>query len=86
MHDTKVLKSKSENSDLNKSLFENYLEWFSPKDAAIYLRKFKDDGTPSVEAIYKLIQRKKLRATKWLRSWYIKKIDIDFLLESKMIY
>jgi len=65
-------------------IFENLI-WLTCKDAAIYLRKFRDDGEPSVGAVRNLIYRGKLRARKWAGCIYIKKSEIDNAIELSLI-
>jgi len=82
MSKKKVEESKHKNSDSSEKLFDN-LVWLSTKDAAIYLRKFrKIDGTPSEGAIRTAIWRGSLKARKWQRRLYIKKADLDRLLQN----
>lgn len=57
-------------------------KWLSTKDAAIYLRKFrKTDGRPSEGAIRTAIWRGEIKACKWRRRLYIRRQDIDRLLQ-----
>ncbi len=65
-------------------IFDNLI-WLTCKDAAIYLRKFRSDGEPSVGAIRNLIYRGKLRARKWAGCIYIKKSEIDNAIELSLI-
>jgi hypothetical protein len=52
----------------------------------VYLRKFrKRDGKPSDGAIRTAIWRGLLRARKWGRRLYIKRIELDRLLELSLI-
>lgn len=76
--------SKLENLESNELLFDN-LTWLSTKDAAVYLRKFRKDGQPSDGAIRTAIWRGLLRARKWGRRLYIKRIELDRLLELSLI-
>lgn len=74
--------SVNENADSENPLFDN-LVWLSTKDAAIYLRKFKkSDGKPSEGAIRTAIWRGALKARKWRRRLFIKKADLDRLLQN----
>lgn len=67
------------------SFFDN-LTWLSVKDAAIYLRKFrKDNGKPSEGAIRTAIWRGVIKARKWQRRIYIKKSDLDRMLQYSSI-
>jgi len=73
--------SMHENLDSQTSFFDN-LVWLSTKDAAIYLRKFrKQDGAPSEGAIRTAICRGTLIARKWKRRLYIKRADLDRMLQ-----
>lgn len=76
--------SKAETLESNDLLFDN-LTWLSTKDAAVYLRKFRKDGQPSDGAIRTAIWRGLLRARKWGRRLYIKRIELDRLLELSLI-
>lgn len=76
--------SKLENLESNELLFDN-LTWLSTKDAAVYLRKFRKNGQPSDGAIRTAIWRGLLRARKWGRRLYIKRIELDRLLELSLI-
>lgn len=81
----KTADSQNENSESDKTLFDN-LTWLSTKDAAVYLRKFrKRDGKPSDGAIRTSIWRGLLKARKWGRRLYIKRIELDRLLELSLI-
>jgi hypothetical protein len=76
---------QNENLESDKTLFDN-LTWLSTKDAAVYLRKFrKRDGKPSDGAIRTAIWRGLLKARKWGRRLYIKRIELDRLLELSLI-
>ncbi|MGE3682722.1 MAG: hypothetical protein AB7G93_13435 [Bdellovibrionales bacterium] len=66
-------------------LFDN-LTWLTTKDAAIYLRKFrKKDGKPSEGAIRTAIWRGYLKARKWKRRIYIKRAELDRLIDLSFI-
>jgi hypothetical protein len=84
MESKNAVDSKSENEESNPQFFEN-LTWLSTKDAAIYLRKFKRDGKPSDGAIRTAIWRGLLKARKWGRRLYIKRLELDRLLELSLI-
>lgn len=82
MDNEKKLDSNEQNSESNKTIFDN-LVWLSTKDAAIYLRKFrKDNGKPSEGAIRTLIWRGAIKARKWQRRLFIKKSDLDRILQN----
>ena len=77
-----MVKNRSGNKEKSHEIFDN-LTWLSTKDAAIYLRKFrKDDGLPSEGAIRTAVWRGVLKARKWRRRLYIKKADLDRLIQS----
>ena len=85
MEDKKTLDSKEQNSESIEPIFDN-LTWLSTKDAAVYLRKFrKKDGKPSDGAIRTAIWRGLLKARKWGRRLYIKRVELDRLLELSLI-
>lgn len=74
--------SNEQNSEVGETFFDN-LVWLSTKDAAIFLRKFrKSDGKPSEGAIRTAIWRGALKARKWRRRLYIKKVDLERLLQN----
>ena len=74
-----------ESKESETTLFDN-LTWLSTKDAAVYLRKFrKKDGKPSDGAIRTAIWRGLLKARKWGRRLYIKRVELDRLLELSLI-
>jgi hypothetical protein len=73
--------SKAEAKDSENQLFDNLL-WLSTKDAAIYLRKFRVDGTPSEGAIRNLVWRGVLKARKWQRRLFFKRTDLDRLIQN----
>ncbi len=82
MDNKKSNDSNEQNSESNEPFFDN-LMWLSTKDAAIYLRKFrKDDGKPSEGAIRTAIWRGAIKARKWRRRLFIKKSDLDRLLQN----
>jgi hypothetical protein len=62
-------------------LFDN-LVWMTSEEAAIYLRKFTEDGQPSVGAIRAAVCRGQLKARKWRRRLYFRKAALDRMLES----
>ncbi len=76
--------SSSPSAESEQTLFDN-LTWLSTKDAAIYLRKFKRDGKPSDGAIRTAIWRGLLKARKWGRRLYIKRVELDRLLELALV-
>lgn len=77
----KTAESQAETSGSDKQLFDNLL-WLSTKDAAIYLRKFRVDGSPSEGAIRNLVWRGVLKARKWQRRLFFKRTDLDRLLQN----
>ena len=76
--------SEIENSSAKRaSSFIDSPMWLSTKDAAIYLRKFrKIDGVASDGAIRTAIWRKAIRAKKWRGRLYIKRADLDLMLQN----
>ena len=85
MDNEKTIDSIEQNSESIEKLFDN-LTWLSTKDAAVYLRKFrKKDGKPSDGAIRTAIWRGLLKARKWGRRLYIKRVELDRLLELSLI-
>ncbi len=65
--------------------FENGIVWLTCLDAAIYLRKFRKDGSPSTGAIRNLIYRGKLKARKFGKVLYLKKSEIDRAIDLSVI-
>lgn len=78
--DSKKMVDSVENKTESAQTFFDNSKWLSTKDAAIYLRKFRRDGTPSVGAIRNLIWRGFLKAHKWHRRVYILRKDLDRLI------
>jgi hypothetical protein len=76
-----MVKIKSGKNETPTEIFDN-LTWLSTKDAAIYLRKFRSDGKASVGAVRTAIWRGAIKARKWQRRLYIKKSDLDRILQS----
>ncbi len=81
MNSEKLTDSLHENLESGQTLYEN-LQWLSTKDAAIYLRKFRVDGTPSEGAIRNLVWRGILKARKWRRRLFFKRTDLDRLIQN----
>jgi hypothetical protein len=81
MSDTKVSVSEGDPDETKQKFFDNLI-WLSTKDAAIYLRKFRVDGRPSEGAIRQLIWRGVLKARKWRRRLYLKRSDLDRILQT----
>ena len=81
--DSKPLLSCKLGEGLTKApmLFEN-LEWFTTAEAAIYLRKFDQDGNPSLDAIHQMVFRKQLPRRKFVGRLYFKRRELDYLIES----
>ena len=84
MEDQLTVDSNEQNSESSQKFFDN-LTWLSTKDAAVYLRKFRKNGQPSDGAIRTAIWRGLLRARKWGRRLYIKRVELDRLLELSLI-
>lgn len=81
MNNKNLNDSKSENLESTETLFDNSM-WLSTKDAAIYLRKFQRDGSPSEGAIRNAVWRGVLKARKWQRRLYFKRSDLERLLQN----
>lgn len=76
-----VMPSEVKTSDgENTPIFEN-LVWMNTKDAAIYLRKFSENGEPSEGAVRKLAGRGALHPRTWRRRLFFKKVELDLMLE-----
>lgn len=84
MDNEKTIDSIEQNSESLEKFFDN-LTWLSTKDAAVYLRKFRKNGQPSDGAIRTAIWRGLLKARKWGRRLYIKRVELDRLLELSLI-
>ena len=84
MEDQLTADSNEQNSESSQKFFDN-LTWLSTKDAAVYLRKFRKNGQPSDGAIRTAIWRGLLKARKWGRRLYIKRVELDRLLELSLI-
>ncbi len=76
-----MLKSNSVTEGFGGQLLFENLVWFSCTDLAIYLRKFRKDGSPSVEAIRQLVYRGQIKARKLGRGLLFKKSEIDRVIE-----
>jgi hypothetical protein len=62
--------------------FFDKADWLTTKEAAIYLRKFRPNGRPSVGAIYMLLERGRLRKRKFFGRLYFNRREIERSLES----
>ena len=69
--------------DKTSPLIEN-LVWLNSEEAAIYLRKFRKDGTPSVEAIRTAVYRGQIKARKWNRHLYFRRTELDWMIENSL--
>ncbi len=86
MDSKKLSDSKHENLESDSQLFDIQSPWLSTKDAAAYLRKFrKKDGKPSDGAIRTAIWRGFLKARKWKRRLFIRRDELDLLLERSLL-
>lgn len=63
---------------IDESLFDNFIKWFSVKQAARYLSR-------SPNAIRIAVHRNKLRAYKNSRRLYFKRADLDKLLTTSLL-
>ena len=70
------------NSAARSLFFENKSEWLTTAEAATYLRKFKPEGIPSVNAVHKLVSKGKIRRRKFAGRLYFKRKELDYLIES----
>jgi excisionase family DNA binding protein len=57
-------------------------EWLSATEAAVYLRIFKDDGTPCVGRIRNLVNMGKIPFYKPFGRLLFKRSELDSLIES----
>lgn len=64
-----------------EELFDN-LVWMNSREAAAYLRKFTKEGEPSVGAIRAAVCRGQIRARKWRRRLYFKRVELDRLIDA----
>lgn len=74
-----VSKARSDMFSRYAKIFENLknLVWLDCFDTAIYLRKFRKDGKPSVGSIRNLIYRGKLKSRKIFGTTYLNREEID---------
>jgi hypothetical protein len=76
---------KNENSEVDSrsgsNLFFENLEWLTTAEAAVYLRKFCPTGTPSVNAVHKLVSQGKIRRRKFSGRLFFKRKELDYLIE-----
>ena len=68
----------------NAGGFFDRSEWLTTKETAIFLRKFSPSGTPSSDAVHKLVSRGCLRRRKFAGRLYFRKREIDFLIDSSI--
>ena len=57
-------------------------KWLDTIQTAIYLKKFRKDGNPSVGAIRNLVYRGKLRARKFFGRLLFNRLELDHLISS----
>ncbi len=57
-------------------------EWLTTKEAAVYLRKFEPSGSPSVNAIHKLVARGSIRRRKFSGKLFFRKKELEYLIET----
>jgi hypothetical protein len=55
-------------------------KWLDTIQTAIYLKRFRKDGSPSVGAIRNLIYRKQLKARKFLGRLFFNRLELDRLI------
>ena len=55
-------------------------KWLDTISAAIYLKRFRKDGTPSVGAIRNLVYRGRLKARKFLGRLLFNRVELDRLI------
>ena len=60
-------------------VFENS-DWMTTKEVAVYLRKFKKNGTPSEGAIHTMVYRGLLRPVRLCRRLYFRRKEVFRLL------
>ncbi|MBP7843490.1 MAG: helix-turn-helix domain-containing protein [Proteobacteria bacterium] len=63
-------------------LFFDKADWLTTSEAAIYLRKFHKDGSPSIGAIYMMLQRGRLRPRKYCGRLYFNKRELHRAVDS----
>ena len=77
--------ARSHSNDLlnqNRYQFFDKTEWLTTKEAALYLRKFRRDGSPSIEAVYMLLQRGRLRRRKFSGRLYFNRFELQRTLDT----
>ncbi|MCP4912815.1 MAG: hypothetical protein GY909_06830 [Oligoflexia bacterium] len=57
-------------------------EWLDTKEAAVFLKKFRKDGTPSVGAIKNMVYRKQLKAKKLFGRLFFYKPYLERLIQN----
>lgn len=55
-------------------------KWLDTLHAAIYLKRFRKDGTPSVGAIRNLVYRGRLKGRKFLGRLLFNRLELDRLI------
>jgi len=73
------LESESEDLPMSWGSFDAS-KWLDTIHTAIYLKKFRRDGTPSVGAIRNLVYRGKLKGQKFLGRLFFNRLELDRLI------
>ncbi len=70
-----------ENRIHDKLFFDKVHEWLTASEAAVYLRKFRADRSPSKNAIYMMVYRGALKRRKFHGRLYFSRFELDRAIE-----
>ena len=71
-----------ENGSPDQLFFEK-LEWFTTKEAAVYLRKVSPAGEPQTNTIHQMVCRGLIRRRKFGGRLFFKRRELDYLIETQ---
>lgn len=77
-----ILLGFEDNNPVKTGVIFDKSEWLTTIEAAVYLRKFEPSGSPSVNAIHKMVARGSVRRRKFSGRLFFRKKELDFLIES----
>ncbi len=70
-----------ENVSHEELFFDKAKEWLTALEAAIYLRKFRPDRSPSKNAIYMMVYRGKLKRRRFHGRLYFSRYELQRAIE-----
>jgi hypothetical protein len=74
-------KLRRENKSHEELFFDKAKEWLTALEAAIYLRKFRPDRSPSKNAIYMMVYRGQLKRRKFHGRLYFSRYELQRAIE-----